>query len=638
MPSRSYGHAVVMLLSACTLCLAPVFAQSSNSSNGGQSSSGQQTQDVSKQPADQANQVATQQSKNFSDTGKLKIHVTPKQAYVFVDGQPMRDGSHTFRLPAGDHKIEVHNYGYAPNKQDVTITAGKTTDLNVTLQAGGDKVSGPFGDIEFKGHPRAAVMLNGDTPDYFVGHVDEFNWDWIWHQRLLVHPGTYEVNIKQKDKTIWTGQVTAKAGKRTIVYLNKNGKTKTKEWKEGLNMSPQPRFQAGVASAEVPVSPVSAQLTAQNTSLKCGDQSDLKWSSTDAVVTSISNIGNVPPQGDKTVSPTKSETYVLTAKGPGGTATQSVNVGVDVQPTASITLSQPEIHYHKIGDKVVQQDSTTLTWSSSNANSVQVTPLGKQSLTGNETITAQPKQENEGPVNDTDNYAVTATNACGGTATQTATLHVTGSIDPPPALALTSTFYPTAYPTVKHPKDGLLDSEAKVLDDLADHFKDYQQYDHKGTLLIVAHADVRGSDDSNQALSERRAELVKEYLISKGVPEDKIQVKAVGESDQLDQDKVEALQSQDSSQPQRWMDKGKNAKKATWLAYNRRADIILEPRGTESKQEYPNDVADVRLLWQQTTPPIHRVQKAEQNANAALSAKASSNANSNANPDSNHHK
>jgi outer membrane protein OmpA-like peptidoglycan-associated protein len=625
MRSSPCGRALLSFFAIAALCLAPGFAQSSSNA-GQQPSSGPGKQSS----PDGGNPPTSDTGKHSSETGKLKIHVTPKQSYVFVDGQPMRDGSHTFRLPAGDHKIEVHNYGYTPNKQDVTITAGKTTDVNVSLQAAGDKVSGPFGDIEFKGHPRAAVLLNGDTPDYFVGHVDEFNWDWVWHQRLLVHPGTYQVEIKQKEQTIWTGQVTAKAGEKTIVYLDKNGKTKTKEWKEGLNMPPQPRFHAGIASAEVPVAPVTAQLNAQNTSLKCGDQSDLKWKTTDAVDTSISGIGNVPPEGDKTVSPTKNESYVLTAKGPGGTATQSVDVGVDAQPTVSISLSQPDIHYHKIGDKVVQQDSTTLTWSSSNANSVQVTPLGKEGLTGNQTVTAEPKQDNEGPINDTETYSATATNACGGTVTQTATLHVTGSIDPPPALALTSTFYPTAYPSEKHPKDGLLDSEAKVLDELADHFKDYQQYDHKGTLLIVAHTDVRGRDDFNQSLSERRAQLVKDYLISKGIPEDKIQIKAVGKSDQLDQDKVEGLQSQNSSQPQRWMEKGKNAKKATWLAYNRRADIILEPRGTESKQEYPNDVADVRLLWQETTPPIRKVQKAEQNTSAALSAKAASHSNSGA--------
>jgi outer membrane protein OmpA-like peptidoglycan-associated protein len=617
MRSGSFFQALLLCSAAFALCAVPALPQAS---------SGSAAQPA---PADSGKQSS-------SEIGKLKIHVTPKQAYIFIDGKAIREGSRTLKLTVGTHKVGVHNYGYLPNIQDVQITGGKTTDLNVALQASGDKVSGPFADIELKGDPRAAVLLNGETPDYFVGHVDEFNWEWIWHQRLLVHPGTYQVTVKRGDNTEWSGQVNAQAGKRTIVYLKKNGVTKVRDFKVGATMPPQTRFRAGIASATVAVSPVSAQLSADNTSLKCGDQSNLKWSSSDAIDTSISDVGNVPASGDKSVSPTKSETYTLTAKGPGGTATQSVDVKVDTQPTASLTLSQPEVHYHKIGDKVVQQDSTTLTWSASNANSASIDPLGNEAVSGNQTITAEPKQENEGPVNDTQTYTMTATNACGGTVTQTATLHVTGSIDPPPALALTSTFYPTAYPTKKHPKDGLLDSEAKVLDDLAEHFKDYQQYDHKGTLLIVAHTDVRGSDDYNQTLSERRAELVKDYLVSKGVPEDKVQIKAVGKTDQLDQDKVEALQSQNSAQPQRWMDKGKNAKKATWLAYNRRADIVLEPRGLESKQEYPNGVADVRLLWQETPPPVHKIQKAEQNAAAALSARAANNSNSsNATPPNN---
>jgi outer membrane protein OmpA-like peptidoglycan-associated protein len=617
MRSGSFFQALLLCSAAFALCAVPALPQSSS---------------------DSAAQAAPANSgkQSSSEIGKLKIHVTPKQAYIFIDGKAIREGSRTFKLTVGTHKVGVHNYGYAPNIQDVQITGGKTTDLNVTLQAQGDKVSGPFADIELKGDSRAAVLLNGETPDYFVGHVDEFNWEWIWHQRLLVHPGTYTITVKREDKTEWTGQVNAQAGKRTIVYLNKSGATKVRDFKVGATLPPQPRFRAGIASATVAVSPVSAQLSAEKTSLQCGDSSSLKWNSTDAVDTSISDIGSVPAQGDKTVTPLKNTNYTLTAKGPGGTATQTVDVSVNTTPTASITLSQPEIHYHKIGDKVVQQDSTTLTWSASNANSASIDPLGNQAVTGNQTITADPKQENEGPINDTQTYTMTATNACGGTVTQTATLHVIGSIDPPPTLAMTSTFYPTAYPTKKHPKDGLLDSEAKVLEDLADHFKDYQQYDHKGTLLIVAHADARGSDNFNQDLSERRAQIVKDYLVSKGVPEDKIQIKALGKSDQLDQDKVEALQSQDSSQPQRWMDKGKHAKKATWLAYNRRADIVLEPRGIESKQEYPNDVADVHLLWQEATPPINKVQKAAQNANAALSAKAGNNSdNSNAAPPNN---
>ena len=49
-------------------------------------------------------------------------------------------------------------------------------------------------------------------------------------------------------------------------------------------------------------------------------------------------------------------TYELTAKGPGGTAEQTVTVNVNAQPTATLALSQPEVRYHKIGDKVVEQD------------------------------------------------------------------------------------------------------------------------------------------------------------------------------------------------------------------------------------------------------------------------------------------
>jgi hypothetical protein len=85
----------------------------------------------------------------------------------------MRDGSQTIDLPAGEHTVDVTNYGYQPETQQAQIVVGQTLGLHVTLEKSGAKVSGPFGDIEFKGHPRAAVLLNGTTPAYFVGHVDE---------------------------------------------------------------------------------------------------------------------------------------------------------------------------------------------------------------------------------------------------------------------------------------------------------------------------------------------------------------------------------------------------------------------------------------------------------------------------------
>jgi hypothetical protein len=587
MQKKSLFTALLLSCAACIFCVAPAFAQSS------------------------------------SETGKLKIHVEPKQAYVFVDGKAIRDGSQTIDLASGDHKVGVYNYGYLPKLQDVHVGAGETTDVRVTLQSSGDVVSGPFAGIEFKGDPRAAVLLNGQTPAYFVGHVDEFDWNWIWHQRLLVKPGTYQVTVTHEGNTIWSGPVTAKAGQQVTVYLNQNGKTKTKEWKEGLNMPPQPRFHAGIASATVPVAPVSAQLSAQSSTLDCGQSTKLNWNSANAVDTSISSIGEVPVHGDRAVSPTGNTTYMLTAKGPGGDSTQSVTVDVNIRPTATISLSQPEVRYHKIGDKVVEQDAATLNWSTSNANSAMVAPFGSEAMSGSRTVTANPKQDSTGPVNEDETYTLTSANACGGTTTKTATLHVVGSIDPPPPVTLASVFYPTAYPTKKHPKDGLVASERKQLAEIAAHFKDYEPYDHHGALLIVAHADVRGSKPYNQALSARRAVLIKDFLISEGVSQDKIQVRAEGRDQQLDRKKVEALQSQDPEKPEKWETRHM---KTTWLAYNRRADIILEPRDVQSTEDYPNDVAAARLLWQPTEPSLKKIRMAEKlTGSLPLSASASGN-------------
>src|SRR5689334_5725183 len=129
-------------------------------------------------------------------------------------------------------------------------------------------------------------------------------------------------------------------------------------------------------------------------------------------------------------------TYVLTAKGPGGESQQAVTVDVDTEPVAMLTVSQPEVRYHKIGDKVVEQDSTTLNWSISNANSAKIDPLGSEPMYGSQTVMARPTQGSTGPVNEYVTYTLTAANECGGTTMKTAKLHLVGSIDPPPALTL----------------------------------------------------------------------------------------------------------------------------------------------------------------------------------------------------------
>ncbi len=50
------------------------------------------------------------------------------------------------------------------------------------------------------------------------------------------------------------------------------------------------------------------------------------------------------------------------------------------------------------------------------------------------------------------------------------------------------------------------------------------------TLIAVGHTDSIGTEEYNQGLSERRANTVKNYLVSKGIPADRIYAEGKGET------------------------------------------------------------------------------------------------------------
>src|SRR6202007_2628879 len=230
-----------------------------------------------------------------------------------------------------------------------------------------------------------------------------------------------------------------------------------------------------------------------------GQSAELNWKTADAAQTSITNIGDVDANGNRSVTPTHTTEYELVAKGPGGEVTQTATINVDTQPTAALELSQPDVRYHKIGDKVVEQTSATLSWSASNANAVSIQPLGDVGSTGTQNIEATPEQTSTGPINRDVTYAPIASNAGGGTATRTSPLHFTGSIDPAPPITLASVFYPTDYPKSQHPNVGLVSSEAQILTRATNTFKNNEQYDQHNKLVLVGHADARGPEKYNRA-------------------------------------------------------------------------------------------------------------------------------------------
>lgn len=540
----------------------------------------------------------------FAQDGKLSLHVKPQQAFVFADGRAISEASkhHTLKLSAGDHKIELVNYGYAPSIQTVTITAGKTTKLEVSLTPVAGTVPGPFGSMTIEGANHDAILLNGKTPDFFVGNGDEFNNERAWKQELVVPPGTYQVSVLSQDKEVWTGSVDVPVNQRVVIDVPK-GVRKTVKWPRGEKLSSIPRFKVGTASATVAVIKPTAQLSTTVAQVNCGGASQLNWTSTDASHVEITPVGGVANSGQQGVSPTQTTTYNLTAVGPGGTATSTATVNVNTAIAANLGLSQPVINYKRVGDKVLVNDPASLNWTADNASSVSITPLGSVSPSGSRDLQITPTKTDPGTIDETVTYTLNATNGCGGTETKTAELHIVGSIERPEVkLSMRSVYFPTDRPRSVKKEAALLDSEQEALTSIATAFQQYLATQPDAHLILSGHADKRGPQSYNQPLSERRAELAKRFLVEHGVPEGNIETRAFGDEQNLTADQVKQQVEQDPDLSAEERDKTLQKLQTIVYAYNRRVDITVNPAAQESTQDYPFKSQDFARLVDRNGP------------------------------------
>lgn len=99
-------------------------------------------------------------------------------------------------------------------------------------------------------------------------------------------------------------------------------------------------------------------------------------------------------------------------------------------------------------------------------------------------------------------------------------------------------------------KDMLLPAAQDRLTQVAEALK--TQEDHK--IVVEGHTDSQGSEASNQTLSERRAQAVVSFLVSKGVPTEQIKAQGLGLSRPI-----------------------ADNKSAEGRANNRRVEIIVQP-------------------------------------------------------------
>ena len=555
----------------------------------------------------------------FAQDAKIPVKVSPPKAYVFLDGMAIGDGNLTLKTTPGEHTIAVYNYGFQGQERKVSAQAGKNEPQTFSLERAGADVSSPYGYIQIEGPNRAAVLLNGTSPDYLVGHVDEFNNHIGWKQQLIVPVGTHQLTVTRNGQALYQGPIEVAAGKRVIVNLYEKA-TRTQDVDSGSGVT-RPRFDAGIASAAVVIAPVSGTFAATPTGIDCNQTSRLAYSSAETLHSYIKNSGEVKdvPQfsGEVPVSPHQTTTYNFEASGPGGFVRQDATVNVNPVITSSLETSTPEVHYLKIGDKVLTQESADLKWNVHNADAISVEPVGKVAATvpgttiGQEKVTPEPKPVT-GTVDETKTYALTAGNVCGGSDSKTAQLRMKGMIEP----YILSVFFPTGYPTRTRPDVGLVASQQDTLMKMAKAFAIYSEHTPDAKMVVRGHADPRGGDKYNLKLSERRITAVRNFLVAQGIPVEKITVEPFGDRKQLDAGMVAQLEAEN---PFKAGTAG-HSNREIRLAYNRRIDIELQPIAVETARFFPHEVQDADLLVKPVFPNLNTVMAAQQPTTPTVTA------------------
>lgn len=169
-------------------------------------------------------------------------------------------------------------------------------------------------------------------------------------------------------------------------------------------------------------------------------------------------------------------------------------------------------------------------------------------------------------------------------------------------LAIRSIYFPTALPLPGNPEKGLVESQQKTLTSLANDFKEYLSIKPDAHLELQGHADHRGTPEYNQALSERRVEITKRFLVGLGIPEASLVTKALGEEDNMTPEQVKELVEQHPNLSQEQRDKILKNLKVVTLAQNRRVDITLSSTGQQSVRQFPFNAEDSLTLLSPGSP------------------------------------
>jgi len=146
------------------------------------------------------------------------------------------------------------------------------------------------------------------------------------------------------------------------------------------------------------------------------------------------------------------------------------------------------------------------------------------------------------------------------------------------------------------PNAGLVDSQAEILNALAEDFKNYLKYAPNAHLILGGHADERGSQEYNKALTERRVDRTRNFLTEHDVPATDIETRSFGKEDNLSAEQVNQQIADNPDLNASDRQQMLSNLQVMVLANNRRVDVTLSTTGQQSTHLYPFNARDYLAL------------------------------------------
>jgi OOP family OmpA-OmpF porin len=290
---------------------------------------------------------------------------------------------------------------------------------------------------------------------------------------------------------------------------------------------------ASVTPVAIPAPPApTSSMSVMPDTISNGKSATLKWTSDNATGCNIQpGIGGVMTQGSMAISPSVDTVYYLSCNGPGGTSNSTAKITVVTQ----VVLPAPTSSMSVTPNPITLGQSAVLNWNTQNAKNCDIQPgMGHVETQGTASIK---------PLVDT-TYTLHCSSP-GGNTNSTVNVSIVAPPPPPPPQIKPAQACVVLNPEKDESVNLLIEfdfNKSVVKPEFysnVDAVGEFMQKYPTVTMTIEGHTDDVGTKAYNQKLSQRRANVVKKYIVDKfGINPELIKAVGYGKTRPVDTNKT----------------------------------------------------------------------------------------------------